>query len=183
MPEAVLTSTVDQVRIITLNRPEARNAIDSDLSLGVFDALAALDADDGVRVGILTGAGGDFCAGMDLKAFARLGSAGQDRHHSAQRLPQAAHRRHRGRGRRRRPGAGADCRPPRRLEHGPLRFAGGQVRTVPRRRGPAATPPPPAPVARGRTRPHRPADLGRDRVRTRPAGSALRTRSRARRRP
>jgi enoyl-CoA hydratase len=73
MPEAVLTSTVDQVRLITLNRPEARNAIDSDLSLGLFDALAALDADDGVRVGILTGKGGDFCAGMDLKAFARLG--------------------------------------------------------------------------------------------------------------
>ena len=48
MPEAVLTSTVDQVRIITLNRPEARNAIDSDLSLGLFDALAALDADDDV---------------------------------------------------------------------------------------------------------------------------------------
>ena len=73
MPEAVLTSTVDQVRIITLNRPEARNAIDSDLSLGLFDALTALDADDGVRVGILTGEGGDFCAGMDLKAFARSG--------------------------------------------------------------------------------------------------------------
>jgi len=73
MPEAVVTSTVNQVRIITLNRPEARNAIDSDVSLGVFDALAALDADDGVRVGILTGAGGDFCAGMDLKAFARSG--------------------------------------------------------------------------------------------------------------
>ena len=73
VPEAVLTSTVDQVRIITLNRPEARNAIDSDLSLGVFDALAALDADDDVRVGILTGAGGDFCAGMDLKAFAHSG--------------------------------------------------------------------------------------------------------------
>ena len=73
MPEAVLTSTVDQVRIITLNRPEARNAIDSALSLGVFEALAALDSDDDVRVGILTGAGGDFCAGMDLKAFARSG--------------------------------------------------------------------------------------------------------------
>jgi enoyl-CoA hydratase len=71
--EAVLTSTVDQVRIITLNRPEARNAIDSDISLGVFDALAGLDTDDDVRVGILTGAGGDFCAGMDLKAFARTG--------------------------------------------------------------------------------------------------------------
>ncbi len=73
MPEAVLTSTIDQVRIITLNRPEVRNAIDSDVSLGVFEALAALDADDDVRVGILTGAGSDFCAGMDLKAFAVSG--------------------------------------------------------------------------------------------------------------
>ena len=73
MPEAVLTSTVDHVRVITLNRPGARNAIDSDLSLGVFHALADLDADDDVRVGILTGAGSDFCAGMDLKAFAHAG--------------------------------------------------------------------------------------------------------------
>jgi enoyl-CoA hydratase len=73
MGEAVLTSTVDQVRIITLNRPEARNAIDSDLSLGVFEALAALDTDDEARVGILTGSGSDFCAGMDLKAFAESG--------------------------------------------------------------------------------------------------------------
>jgi enoyl-CoA hydratase len=39
----------------------------------VFHALAALDADDEVRVGILTGSGGDFCAGMDLKAFALSG--------------------------------------------------------------------------------------------------------------
>jgi enoyl-CoA hydratase len=73
VPEAVLTSTVDHVRVITLNRPEARNAIDSELSLGVFHALADLDADDDVRVGILTGAGGDFCAGLDLKAFAHAG--------------------------------------------------------------------------------------------------------------
>jgi enoyl-CoA hydratase len=73
VPEAVLTSTVDHVRVITLNRPEARNAIDSDLSLGVFHALADLDADENARVGILTGAGSDFCAGMDLKAFAQAG--------------------------------------------------------------------------------------------------------------
>jgi enoyl-CoA hydratase len=73
VPEAVLTSTVDHVRVITLNRPEVRNAIDSDVSLGVFHALAALDAEDDVRVGILTGAGSDFCAGMDLKAFAHAG--------------------------------------------------------------------------------------------------------------
>jgi enoyl-CoA hydratase len=71
--DAVLSTTIDQVRIITLNRPEVRNAIDSDVSLGVLDALAALDADDDVRAGILTGTGSDFCAGMDLKAFAVSG--------------------------------------------------------------------------------------------------------------
>jgi enoyl-CoA hydratase len=68
--DAVRTSAVDGVLVITLNRPEVRNAIDSALSLGVHAALAALDADDSLRVGVLTGAGGTFCAGMDLKAFA-----------------------------------------------------------------------------------------------------------------
>jgi enoyl-CoA hydratase len=73
MPDAVQTAAVDEVFVITLNRPEVKNAIDSDLSLGVFDALAALDAGDDLRVGVLTGAGGTFCAGMDLKAFAASG--------------------------------------------------------------------------------------------------------------
>ena len=70
MADAVQTSAVDGVLVITLNRPEVRNAIDSALSQGVHAALAALDADDSLRVGVLTGAGGTFCAGMDLKAFA-----------------------------------------------------------------------------------------------------------------
>jgi enoyl-CoA hydratase len=56
-----------------LNRPHVRNAIDSAMSLGVQDALARLDTDDELRVGVLTGTGGSFCAGMDLKAFARSG--------------------------------------------------------------------------------------------------------------
>lgn len=73
MSEAVLTARADRVLVITLNRPEVKNAIDSDMSLGVLDALATLDADDALRVGVLTGAGGSFCAGMDLKAFARSG--------------------------------------------------------------------------------------------------------------
>ena len=70
MPGAVQTAEVDGVLVITLNRPEVRNAIDSALSLGVLHALATLDAGDDLRVGVLTGAGGTFCAGMDLKAFA-----------------------------------------------------------------------------------------------------------------
>ena len=73
MPGAVQTAEVDGVLVITLNRPEVRNAIDSALSQGVHAALAALDADDSLRVGVLTGAGGTFCAGMDLKAFAASG--------------------------------------------------------------------------------------------------------------
>jgi enoyl-CoA hydratase len=71
--EAVETSALDDVLVITLNRPEARNAIDSAMSLGVLDALAQLDGDSDLRVGVLTGAGGTFCAGMDLKAFATDG--------------------------------------------------------------------------------------------------------------
>jgi enoyl-CoA hydratase len=71
--EAVETSALDDVLVITLNRPEAKNAIDSAMSLGVLDALGTLDGDDTLRVGVLTGAGGTFCAGMDLKAFAMEG--------------------------------------------------------------------------------------------------------------
>ncbi len=70
MADAVLTSRVEGILVITLNRPEVRNAINSDLSLGVLDALAELDADDDLRVGVLTGSGTTFCAGLDLKAFA-----------------------------------------------------------------------------------------------------------------
>ena len=73
MAEAVETSALDDVLVITLNRPEVRNAIDSAMSLGVLSALAQLDGDDDLRVGVLTGAGGTFCAGMDLKAFASDG--------------------------------------------------------------------------------------------------------------
>ncbi len=73
MAEAVHTTREGPVLVITLNRPDVRNAIDSALSLGVLSALAELDGDDDLRVGVLTGAGGTFCAGMDLKAFARDG--------------------------------------------------------------------------------------------------------------
>ncbi len=65
----VLTEVRDGVLIITLNRPEAKNAVNRALSEGVAAALDRLDAEDGLRVGIITGAGGTFCSGMDLKAF------------------------------------------------------------------------------------------------------------------
>jgi enoyl-CoA hydratase len=66
---AVLTETRDGVLVITLNRPDARNAVNAALAEGVGAALDELDADDELRVGVLTGAGKGFSSGMDLKAF------------------------------------------------------------------------------------------------------------------
>jgi enoyl-CoA hydratase len=67
--DPVLTERRDGVLLITLNRPQARNAVNSALAHAVAAALDELDADDELKVGVLTGAGGSFCAGMDLKAF------------------------------------------------------------------------------------------------------------------
>lgn len=71
MTAEVLVRDEDGVRIITINRPEARNAVNRAVSYGVCAAVDELDARDDLQVGILTGAGGNFCAGMDLKAFLR----------------------------------------------------------------------------------------------------------------
>ena len=68
---AVLTERRDRTLIITINRPEVRNAIDAAAAQGIADALDALDADDALAVGVLQGSGGFFCAGMDLGAFVR----------------------------------------------------------------------------------------------------------------
>jgi enoyl-CoA hydratase len=66
---AVLTEHRDGVLLITLNRPEARHAVNAAVAEGVAAALDYLDADDAVSVGVLTGAGKGFSSGMDLKAF------------------------------------------------------------------------------------------------------------------
>jgi len=66
---AVLTETRDGVLLVTLNRPEQRNAVNRAVAEGIASALDRLDADATLRVGVLTGAGKGFCAGMDLKAF------------------------------------------------------------------------------------------------------------------
>jgi enoyl-CoA hydratase len=58
------------VVVVTLNRPEAKNALSPAMLVGMADAWQEIDADDDVRCAIVTGAGGTFCAGMDLKAFA-----------------------------------------------------------------------------------------------------------------
>ena len=57
------------VLVLTLNRPEVRNAIDREVALAVADALDMFEADPALVAAVLTGAGGTFCAGMDLKAF------------------------------------------------------------------------------------------------------------------
>jgi enoyl-CoA hydratase len=67
----VLVEHEDGLVIITINRPEAKNAVNRAVSYGVCAAVDELDARDDLRVGILTGAGGTFCSGMDLKAFLR----------------------------------------------------------------------------------------------------------------
>jgi enoyl-CoA hydratase len=59
------------VQVITINRPQARNALDAEVARGVAGAVDELDASDDLRAGVLTGAGGYFSAGMDLKAFLR----------------------------------------------------------------------------------------------------------------
>ena len=66
---AVLTEARDGVLVITINRPDARNAVNAAVAEGIATALDALDADDSLLLGIITGAGKGFCAGMDLKAF------------------------------------------------------------------------------------------------------------------
>ena len=68
---AVLTEKRDRVLLITLNRPDAMNAINGALSAGLVAAVDELDGDPGLTAGVLTGAGRGFCSGMDLKAFAR----------------------------------------------------------------------------------------------------------------
>jgi enoyl-CoA hydratase len=69
--DEVLVTVEGAVMVISINRPEARNAITSAVSRDVADALDELDARHDLAVGVLTGAGGTFCAGMDLKAFLR----------------------------------------------------------------------------------------------------------------
>ncbi len=65
----VLTEVQDSVLIITINRPEAKNAVNKAVAEGIADAMERLDSDNAVNAAILTGAGGTFCSGMDLKAF------------------------------------------------------------------------------------------------------------------
>jgi enoyl-CoA hydratase len=71
MSTEVLIDIQDGIQTITINRPEARNAMTLAAAQLIAAALDELDSRDDLRIGILTGAGGTFCAGMDLKGFLR----------------------------------------------------------------------------------------------------------------
>jgi enoyl-CoA hydratase len=73
MANEVLTEQRGRVLLVTLNRPEARNAVNSALGRALVAAIGELDSNPGLTAGVLTGAGGGFSAGMDLKAFASEG--------------------------------------------------------------------------------------------------------------
>lgn len=72
MSDDLLTERRGHILIVTLNRPEARNAFSADMLMRAHDVWHELDEDPDLRVAILTGAGGTFCSGMDLKALGEV---------------------------------------------------------------------------------------------------------------
>ena len=66
--DAVLTERIDEVLVVTINRPEVRNAVDTPTAERLAETFLAFDADDSLKVAVLEGAEGTFCAGADLKA-------------------------------------------------------------------------------------------------------------------
>ncbi|MFX0577093.1 crotonase/enoyl-CoA hydratase family protein [Nocardia nepalensis] len=80
MTDAAILHRQGPIAIITLNRPEAMNAVNAELSIAVGAALDELAADRELRVGVITGAGRAFCAGADLKELARGNGIHDPRH-------------------------------------------------------------------------------------------------------
>src|SRR5215216_3373953 len=68
----VIYSVEGHVALVTLNRPEKRNALNDELVGGLKDALRDADASERVRAVLLTGAGADFCSGADLSALRKI---------------------------------------------------------------------------------------------------------------
>jgi enoyl-CoA hydratase/carnithine racemase len=66
---AILTERRERVLVVTINRPDQRNAINQAVARGMSEAMDLLDGDGELSIGVITGAGAGFCAGMDLKAF------------------------------------------------------------------------------------------------------------------
>lgn len=75
--EHLTVERVGATSVLTLNRPEAKNALSLSMLVGLHDGWVAADEDDAIRSVVLTGAGGTFCAGMDLKALAGKGMEGE----------------------------------------------------------------------------------------------------------
>ena len=149
----VLYEKRDRIAYVTINRPEARNAIDPDVHRLMIETWADFRDDDSVDVAILTGAGEAFCAGADLKTYippiigdatpgttsARSSSSGLNG------FTRGMHRIHKpiiGGGQRlgagRRAGDGDGLRHPDRLRAGHVRLLRGAARLPPRRRRPGA---------------------------------------------
>ncbi|MFI9308747.1 crotonase/enoyl-CoA hydratase family protein [Streptomyces triculaminicus] len=76
--EHLTLERVGATLVLTLNRPEARNALSLPMLAALHDGWLLADADDGIRSVVLTGAGGAFCSGMDLKALAGRPATGRD---------------------------------------------------------------------------------------------------------
>jgi 2-(1,2-epoxy-1,2-dihydrophenyl)acetyl-CoA isomerase len=75
--DSVLLEVDEAVATVTINRPEARNALTAEAKVGLLKALRDCSADDRIRAVVLTGAGPAFCAGQDLREHAELLQAGQ----------------------------------------------------------------------------------------------------------
>ena len=69
---ALIAEVEDHVLTVTINRPEKKNAVNAEVLCGLSDSWHRLDEDDDIRCAILTGAGGVFCAGMDLSVIPKL---------------------------------------------------------------------------------------------------------------
>jgi enoyl-CoA hydratase len=74
MSNSVQTHVNEDILVVTINRPEVRNAVDGPTARALAEAFRSFDADQRLSVAVLTGAGGTFCAGADLKAIAVQGS-------------------------------------------------------------------------------------------------------------
>jgi enoyl-CoA hydratase len=75
MSSVVVVENIGSVRVLTLNRPAARNALSRELILGLYEQLLSADVEPSVHAVVLTGADPAFCAGVDLKEAARDGQA------------------------------------------------------------------------------------------------------------
>ncbi|HLH28991.1 MAG TPA: enoyl-CoA hydratase-related protein, partial [Acidimicrobiales bacterium] len=65
---------VGATAVVTMNRPEAKNALSGPMLVGMADAWVEIDTNDDIRCAVLTGAGGTFCSGMDLKSMSGPGN-------------------------------------------------------------------------------------------------------------